>query len=398
MANFKYTVKNINGDTLKGALEALDTKEAQAILHKKDLTIISLIEEKSKLVAKKTIKLDQLAGFARQLATLVDSGIPLVQALLILSEQTDNKYLASIILKIKQDIEQGINFCDALKKHPAIFSELFVNMAKAGEASGMLNAVLERLATYLEKTASFIRKVKSALVYPVLVIIIAIGITSFLLIKVVPTFKGIFEMLGGTLPMPTKILIAASDLLRYNFLLTVIILIISAFLFKKYVNTEKGKYNFHKIILKAPIFGPLFRNMAVAKFSRTFSTLVKSGVPILTALEIVSKTSGNKIVEEAIEKSRVSIKEGEPIAKPLMESRIFPPMVTRMISVGEQTGELEKMLGKIADFYEEQVDITLANLSNMIEPLVIVFLGTVIGGIVVALFLPIFKITSLISA
>lgn len=400
MPNFKYSVKNINGETLKGTIDAPNNKEAQNMLHNKNLTIISLLEEKTSIrgAGKRSIKLDQLASFARQLATLVDSGIPLVQALGILTEQSENKYLGSIIFKIKQDIEQGVNFCDSLKKYPAIFSELFVNMAKAGEASGMLNNVLERLATYLEKTASFIRKVKSALVYPVLVVIIAISITAFLLIKVVPTFKGIFEMLGGALPVPTAILIFISDLLRKNFIILAGILLLASFFIKSYTKTKKGEYNFHKMMLKLPIFGTLFRNMAVAKFSRTFSTLVKSGVPILVSLEIVAKTSGNRIVEEAIEKSRLSIREGEPIAQPLSASNIFPPMVTRMISVGEQTGELEKMLGKIADFYEEQVDITLANLSNMIEPLVIVFLGVIIGGIVIALFLPIFKISTLIAA
>jgi type IV pilus assembly protein PilC len=270
-------------------------------------------------------------------------------------------------------------------------------MARAGETSGMLHEVLDRLASYLEKSAALARKIRSSLVYPAVVIVMAIIITGVLLLKVVPTFKGIFEVLGGELPLPTQILIGISDLLRSYFLYVLGALIVFGFLLKKYISTPRGRYQFDKTKLRVPVLGPLFRKLAVAKFSRTFSTLVKSGVTILNALEIVSKTSGNKVVEEAVLSCSKAVRDGEPISKPLAKSGIFPPMVCRMISVGEQSGQLEKMLTKIADFYDEQVDAATSALTSLIEPLVIAFLGIVIGGIVIALFLPIFKITQLIS-
>ncbi|MEK7849920.1 MAG: type II secretion system F family protein [Candidatus Omnitrophota bacterium] len=331
------------------------------------------------------------------MATMVDSGITLVQSLHILSEQAENKILSSVTLKIKEDIESGSSLHEALERHPKIFSNLYINMVKAGETSGLLDEILDRLASYLEKSSALQRKVKSSLVYPAVVISMAILITMVLLIKVVPTFKGIFDSLGGTLPMPTQILIGISDVLRKFFLFIVIAFAALVFLFKKYINTPKGRFQFDYNILRAPVFGPLFRKVVVAKFSRTLATLVKSGVPILNALEIVGKTAGNMVVEKAVTDARASIREGEPISEPLLRSGAFPPMVIRMISVGEQTGKLEKMLNKIADFYDEQVDTAVSGLTSMIEPLVIGFLGIIIGGIVVALFMPIFKITELIS-
>jgi type IV pilus assembly protein PilC len=338
-----------------------------------------------------------LVIFSRQLVTMIDAGIPVVQALGILAEQIENGNFKTIISTIRQDIEGGMSFCDALGKHPAVFSELYINMARAGEASGMLDEVLDRLATYLEKTAALTRKVQSSLVYPAVVISISIAITAFLLLKVVPTFKGIFDMLGGELPLPTRILIGASDLLRQSFLLIVVGLVVFSVAFKKYISTEKGRYNFDTQKLKMPVLGPLLLKVAVAKFSRTFSTLVKSGVSVLNALDIVAKTAGNKVIEETVLNCRTSVRDGEPISRPLTKSGIFPPMVCRMIGIGEQTGQLEKMLTKIADFYDEQVDAAVAGLTSIIEPMVILFLGVVVGGIVVSLFLPIFKITQLIT-
>jgi len=305
--------------------------------------------------------------------------------------------LHGVIISVRKDIEAGMNFCDSLSKYPRVFSEFFVNMVRAGEASGMLDEVLDRLATYLEKSTALARKVKSSMVYPAVVISMAILITTFLLLKVVPTFKGIFDMLGGQLPVPTQILIGVSEMLRKNFLFMVIALVIIIVAFKKYVSTDKGRHRYDAIMLKLPIIGDLVRKVAISKFSRTFSTLVRSGVNILNALDIVAKTSGNKIVEDAVASCRTAVRNGEPISKPLLKSPIFPPMVCRMIGVGEQTGQLEKMLTKIADFYEEQVDAAVAGLTSIIEPLVIAFLGIVIGGIVVSLFLPIFKITELLA-
>jgi type IV pilus assembly protein PilC len=290
-----------------------------------------------------------------------------------------------------------MSFCNALGKHPTVFSDLFINMTKAGETSGMLDEVYDRLASYLEKTAALNRKIRSSLVYPAVVVSMAILITAFLLLKVVPTFKGIFDSLGGTLPLPTLILLGISAALRKYILAMIIISVLASAAFKKYISTEKGHYNLDRFKLRAPVLGVLFRKLAVAKFARTFSTLVKSGVSILSALDIVSKTSGNKIVEEAVLNCSKAVRDGEPMARPLSKSGVFPPMVTRMIGVGEQTGQLEKMLSKIADFYDEQVDAAAAALTSMIEPLVIAFLGILIGGIVIALFLPIFKITELVA-
>jgi type IV pilus assembly protein PilC len=397
---YHYVAKDNTGKTVEGILDMPNETELINELHRRELLIISIRAEKrvSKAVVKKRkVKLDDLVVFSRQLATLIEAGIPLVQALNILEEQSENRYLGKVILSIRKDIEAGVSFPDALSKHPDVFSELFVNMAKAGEASGMLGEILQRLATYLEKNSSLIKKLRSGLVYPTIIVVMAILITTILLLKVVPTFKGIFEMLGGKLPFPTLILISISDFFRRYFFLFIVILIVGGFLFKQYITTEKGRYNFDKKKLQIPVLGLLFKKVAIARFSRTFSTLVKSGVDILNALEIVGKTSGNKIIEEAVYKCRQAIREGETIANPLLNSGVFPPMVCRMISIGEKTGQLDNMLAKIADFYEEQVDATVAGLVSLIEPIVIVFLGIVIGGIVISLFMPIFKITELIG-
>jgi len=401
MNSYQYIGKNKSGQTVSGIIQAASEAEIADILHKRDLIIVSVEIAKtskpsSKLSSKK-IKLDDLVIFSRQLATMIDAGIPLVNALSILGEQIENENLRAIVNVVRQDIEGGMSFCDALAKHPVVFSELFINMAKAGEASGMLNEILDRLATFMEKQAALNRKIISSLVYPAVVVSMAIVITAVLLLKVVPTFKGIFDSLGGSLPLPTQVLIYASDLLRKYFLYIVIFLGVGGYLFKNYLKTKKGRYKFDKTALRLPVFGPLLRKIAVAKFSRTFSTLVKSGVSVLSALDIVSKTSGNKVVEEAVVNCSKSVRDGEPISKPLAKSGVFPPMVTRMISVGEQTGQLEKMLSKIADFYDNQVDAATSALTSMIEPLVIAFLGVVIGGIVISLFLPIFKISQLMS-
>jgi len=401
MATYQYTAKDKNGQSVVGVLDGATEAEVAEVLHKKELIIVSIKQTKAKpaklKVKGKKIKLDDIVIFSRQLATMIDAGIPLVHSLGILGEQIENKGLKDVVIAVRHDIEAGMSFCDALAKHPTVFSELFINMAKAGETSGMLDEVLDRLATYLEKSAALARKIRSSLVYPAVVVSMAALITAVLLLKVVPTFKGIFDILGGTLPLPTRILIGASDILRQYFFVLVAVLLILGFLFRGYISSVKGRYNFDLQKLKLPVVGTLFRKVAVAKFSRTFSTLVKSGVAVLGALDIVSKTSGNKVVEEAVLDCSKSVRDGEPISRPLSKTGVFPPMVCRMIGVGETTGQLEKMLTKIADFYDEQVDAAAAALTSMIEPLVIAFLGIVIGGIVVSLFLPIFKITELIS-
>ena len=401
MNSYKYSAKNKNGQTINGTIQGASEAEVVDVLHKKEMVVFSVEFAKITTASPKLIdakvKLDDLVVFSRQLATMIDAGIPLVNALGILAEQIENDSLRGIVGRVRQDIEAGMSFCDALSKHPLIFSDLFVNMVKAGEASGMLNEILDRLATFMEKQAALNRKIISSLVYPAVVVSMAVIITAVLLIKVVPTFKGIFDSLGGTLPVPTQVLIFASDLLRKYFLFILASLGVGSYLFKRYLKTQKGRYAFDRFTLKVPVFGPLLRKLAVAKFSRTFSTLVKSGVSVLSALDIVSKTSGNKVVEEAVVNCSKSVRDGEPISRPLAKSGVFPPMVTRMINVGEQTGQLEKMLTKIADFYDDQVDAAAGALTSLIEPLVIAFLGIVIGGIVIALFLPIFKISQLMA-
>jgi len=401
MNTYKYVCKDTSGQSVNGTLDGISESEIAQLLHRQGLIVVSIEQVQAKTAGAKSkgagIKLDDLLIFSRQLATMIDAGIPLVQALGILSEQIENPSLRKIVGEVRQDIEAGMSFCDALAKHPRIFSELYINMVRAGEASGMLDDVLDRLATYMEKQAALIRKVSASLIYPAVIICMATAITALLLLKVVPTFKSIFDTLGGNLPLPTLILIGISDLFRKQFLFLVIALTALVIFLKKYVNTEKGRFQFDNAKLNLPVLGPLFRKLAIAKFARTFSTLSKSGVSVLNALEIVSKTSGNVIVEHAVTECSKSVRDGEPIYKPLEKSKVFPPMVCRMISVGEQTGQLEKMLSKIADFYDEQVDAAATGLASIIEPLVISVLGVVVGGIVISLFLPVFKISQMIS-
>lgn len=399
MSTFKYLAKETTGKTVSGILEYSNKALLIDALRKKGLVIIS-VEETAKRVVLSLggkVKLEEIVIFSRQLATMVDSGIPLVQALDILCEQIEKPAFKNILIRIKDDIETGSSLSDALGRHPAVFSALYVNMVRAGESSGALDDILDRLAAYLEKSSMLQRKVKSSLVYPAVVITMAVIITLVMLLKVIPTFKGIFAMLGGTLPLPTRILIFVSDSIREMFLYLIAAITIIVFALKRYIKTSRGKENFDKMLLGMPVLGSLFRKVAVAKFTRTLATLVKSGVPILVSLEIVGKTSGNAVIEKAVDSVRNGIKEGENIADPLAKSGAFPPMVVRMIKVGEQTGELEKMLTKIADFYEDQVDAAVSGLTSLIEPLIIAFLGIVIGGIVIAMFLPVFKLTEIIA-
>jgi type IV pilus assembly protein PilC len=401
MPHFKYTVKDASGNTVNSSADSKNRDGLIDMLRKQGFTIIALEEDKASEVRiaqfAKKVKLDDLVIFSRQLSTMVEAGIPLVNVLDILSQQIEKKGFAAVVKKIRDDVETGSSFSQALAKHPRIFSVLYINMVKAGESSGMLDEILNRVASYLEKSSALQRKVKSAMVYPVAVISISIAITVFLLVKVVPTFQGIFNMLGGDLPLPTQILILISDILRKWFVPGFVSIVILAVVLARYAKTEKGKVFFDGITLKLPVFGDLVRKVSVAKFSRTLSTLVKSGVPILSSLEIVAKTAGNKIVEAAVNNSKKAVREGKNLAEPLSKSPVFPPMVVRMISVGEQAGELEKMLSKIADFYDEQVDSAVAGMTSIIEPMIILFLGVVVGGIVLSIFMPIFKITEIIG-
>ena len=399
MPTFKYVAKETTGKTVSGVLEYSDKALLIDALRKKGLVIISIQEtaKRKAVFFGGKVKLEEIVIFSRQLATMVDSGIPLVQALDILFEQVEKSVFKNVLAKVRDDIETGSSLSDALGRHPSIFSVLYINMVKAGESSGALDDILDRLATYLEKANTLQRKVKSSLVYPAVVITMAILITLVMLLKVIPTFKGIFSMLGGTLPLPTRILIMVSDTIRNMFIYVVAGLSVFIYALRRYMKTRQGRENFDRLLLSMPVLGQLFRKVAVAKFTRTLSTLVKSGVPILVSLEIVGKTAGNTVIEKAVENVRNGIREGENIADPLAKSGAFPPMVVRMIKVGEQTGQLEKMLTKIADFYEDQVDVAVSGLTSLIEPLIISFLGIVIGGIVIAMFLPVFKLTEIIA-
>jgi len=405
--SFKYTAKSKEGKSVSGTLDAADRAAAISLLRKQELIIVSLDETVKSgspfklpfgmMGMKKKVKIDDLVIFSRQLATMVDAGIPLVSALDILGEQIENKTFSAVVREIRNEVETGSSFSESLARHKTVFSQLFVNMVKAGETSGMLDEILDRVATYLEKTSALQRKVKTALVYPAVVSGMALAITLLLLLKVIPVFKGIFEGFGAQLPRPTLILITISDALQKYFIFGAGLAIGLGFLLFRLVRTEKGRLKFDTLLLRLPVFGILFIKVAVSKFTRTLSTLIKSGVPILAALDIVGKTSGNKLVEKTIDNVRANVREGESVAEPLARSKIFPPMVTRMVSVGEQTGELEKMLSKIADFYDEQVDAAVGSLTSMMEPFIIAFLGIVIGSIVICMFLPIFKITSIVS-
>ena len=403
MANFKYTAKDSDGKALNGFFEASDYASALDVLRKKGLIIVSVSEASPKAgfssasFGKKKIKMDDIVVFSRQLATMVDAGIPLVGALDILGEQIENRTFGRIILKIRNDVETGSSLSEAIAKHKKVFSPLFVNMVKAGESSGMLDDILERLASYMEKTNSLQKKIRAALIYPSVVSFMALLITMILLLKVIPIFKNIFSGFDAALPVPTQVLIAISDNLQKFFLVIIAVIVLIVIFMIRYTKTEKGRLRYDSFLLKLPLFGTLFKKVAISKFTRTLSTLIKSGVPILSSLEIVGKTAGNKAIEIAVEMVRTNVREGESIADPLARSKLFPLMVVRMVSVGEQSGQLEKMLSKIADFYDEQVDIAVSGLTSLIEPLIIAFLGIVIGSIVICMFLPIFKITSVMG-
>ncbi len=401
MPRFVYFAKDREGNPVKGVIEAKERNIALDLLHRKGLIILSLQEDKIKPGQHarfgEGVSLMDLVLFTRQLATMVESGIPLPQAFEILYEQITKPYFKKVILSIKEDIEGGESLSNAMAKFPQVFSPLYIYMVRAGEASGALNEILDRLAGYLESTNALISKVRSAMVYPIAVLSIAVLITTGLLIFVVPKFKEMFETLGGELPLPTKILLAISDILRNYIIFVIVAVVVFVLILVRALQTEKGKYAFDSFILKVPVIGDLLKKVSIAKFARTLATLMRSGVPILDGLEIVAKVSGNKVVEMNLLKAKENIKEGESISSPLEKAKIFPPMVYRMVAVGEQTGELEKMLLKIADFYEEQVNAAVEALTSLMEPMIMVILGTLIGGIVISLFLPVFNLSKLIQ-
>jgi type IV pilus assembly protein PilC len=338
-----------------------------------------------------------LVIFTRQLATMIDAGLPIVQCLDVLAAQSPNKRLRNVVRELKDEVESGSTFTDALRKHPKLFDDLFVNMVAAGEVGGILDSILHRLAGYMEKAMKLRSKIKGAMIYPVTIIAVAVIVTAVLLIFVIPVFAELFSSFGQALPAPTQFVINLSNFTTAYIHYLMGLAVAAGVACRQFYRTESGRLAFDQMFLQLPVFGDLVRKASVARFTRTLSTLVSSGVPILDALAITARTSGNKVVERAILSTRVSISEGRTIAEPLMESKVFPPMVCQMISVGETTGALDAMLQKIADFYEEEVDNAVANLTALMEPMVIFFLGIVIGGLVISMYLPIFKLGSVIS-
>jgi type IV pilus assembly protein PilC len=396
MPTFAFSGRTRAGETITGERVA-DTMDAVvATLRREQVLVTQINPAKAKTKARraKTVNPKNLAVFVRQFSVMIDAGLPLVQCLEILGTQEEDKNFAEVILATRGDVESGASLADAMKKHPKTFDSLFTNMIAAGEAGGILDTILKRLATYIEKNVKLKGQVKSAMIYPVAIVIIAGLVVGVILWKVIPTFANLFAGLGAQLPLPTRVVIALSNnLVRFGPFLIVGVGALS-YAFKSYYATPNGRRAIDRIVLKLPILGILMRKIAVARFCRTLSTLLASGVSILEALDITAKTAGNAIVEDAIQVTRTSIERGETIARPLKETAVFPPMVVQMIGVGEATGALDTMLGKIADFYEEEVDVAVAGLLTLLEPVMIALLGGTVGGIVIAMYMPIFDLIS----
>jgi len=404
MGKFKWEGTTKSGQSMKGEMEAPNEQAVQAQLRRQGISPGN-IKEAGKgfdmelkipgFEPKVTTK--DLVVFTRQFATMIDAGLPLVQCLDILGKQQENKTFKANLTQVKEDVESGSTFADALKKHPNAFDTLYINLVAAGEIGGILDTILNRLAAYIEKAMKLKKKVKSAMTYPATIIGIAVLVIAVILVFVIPQFQSMFESFGSTLPLPTLIVIAISDFLQNYIFVIIGVCYGTAWGLKRIYKTPKGQLFMDALFLKLPVMGILIRKVAVAKFTRTLGTMISSGVPILDGLDIVAKTAGNKIVENAIYKVSQSISEGKTIAEPLEQSGVFPPMVCQMIAIGEQSGSIDTMLNKIADFYDDEVDDAVGNLTAMMEPMLMLFLGTTVGGLVVAMYLPIFKMASAIG-
>ena len=402
MPTFAYSGRTRTGQTISGEHVA-DSMDAAVAALRRDQIMVTRIdaakaakskEAKAKAPKGKSVPAKNLAIFTRQFSVMIDAGLPLVQCLEILGRQEPNKHFAAAILKVREDVEAGAALADAMKRHPKTFDALYSNMIAAGEAGGILDTILKRLAVYIEKAVKLKGEVKSAMIYPVAVIVIAVLVVGAILWKVIPTFASLFQGLGAQLPMPTRVVIALSDgIVAYGWIVLVVIGLIG-WAIKTYYATEGGRRMIDRLLLKTPILGGILRKVAVARFCRTLSTLLASGVPILDGLDITARTAGNAIIEDAIQTTRSGIERGETVSGPLRETNVFPSMVVQMINVGETTGALDAMLSKIADFYEEEVDTAVAGLLTLMEPVMIAFLGVVVGGIVIAMYMPIFDLIS----
>jgi type IV pilus assembly protein PilC len=404
MPTFAYSGRTRAGQTVTGERAADTMDAAVAALRREQILVTRITPTKAKeeTAAKKEkvgkigkkVSAKNLAVFTRQFSVMIDAGLPLVQCLDILGSQEEDKNFAAVILQTRSDVEAGASLADAMRKHPKTFDSLFTNMIAAGEAGGILDTILKRLATYIEKAVKLAGQVKSAMIYPVAVIVIAGLVVGVILWKVIPTFAGLFAGLGADLPLPTRVVIWLSDALVRYIIFIVIGIGLLGYAFKQYYATPGGRRVVDAALLKAPVLGNILRKIAVARFCRTLATLISSGVPILDGLDITARTAGNAVIEDAVLLTRKSIERGETISVPLKETNVFPSMVVQMIGVGEATGALDTMLAKIADFYEEEVDAAVAGLLTLLEPIMIAFLGVIVGGIVIAMYLPIFDLIS----
>jgi type IV pilus assembly protein PilC len=400
MPMFTYTARAVNGELKTATIDAATREDVVAQLRRQRLTVVKVDDaaESKKKPSGGGIKMRDIVIFTRQFSTMINSGLPLVQALDILAKQSENKQLQAVTRAVVFDVESGHTVADALRKHPKAFSDLYVNMVAAGEAGGILDTILMRLATFMEKNDNLVRKVKGAMIYPGVIMTVAAIAISILLIFVIPVFQSMFGQVGLALPLPTRIVIGLSEFLRgMGGVMVVGGLIGGFFLLKQYYATPNGKLMIDKLMLSFPVLGDVLRKSAVSRFTRTLGTLISSGVSILDGLEITAKTAGNRVIQDAIMASRASIAGGDTISAPLAKSAVFPPMVISMIAVGESTGGLDEMLAKIADFYDEEVDAAVSGLLSLLEPVMIVFLGVVVGGMVVAMYLPIFDMINAVQ-
>lgn len=399
MPTFTYTARSTTGDLKSATIDAPSRDDAVAQLRRQRLTIVKVDEEKNavKKASGKGIGMRDIVIFTRQFSTMINAGLPLVQALDILAKQSENKNLSAVVRNVVFDVESGNTVADAMRKHPKAFSDLYTNMVAAGEAGGILDTILNRLAVFMEKNDALVRKVKGAMIYPMVILCVAALCIVILLWKVIPVFASMFGSVGMELPLPTKIVIGMSGFLTGYWWAILGGLAGGAFALKNFYATQNGQLLIDKLLLKVPVLGDVLRKSAVSRFTRTLGTLISSGVSILDGLEITARTSGNRVVQDAIMGSRASIAGGETIAGPLQKSQVFPPMVISMIAVGEQTGGLDEMLSKIADFYDDEVDAAVSALLSLLEPVMIVFLGVVVGGMIVAMYLPIFDMVNAVK-
>ena len=399
MPVWTYSARTVGGDIRRSEIDLPSKDHVIAYLRRQKLIPVT-VREKPKdisLMQRKKVKAREIVIFTRQFATMINAGLPLVQALDILARQTENAMLKKAVQDTLYDVEAGNTLADALSQHPKVFSQLYVNMVSAGESGGLLDTILLRLATFLEKSEQLARKVKGAMVYPAVVLGVAVIAIAILLLFVIPTFESVFASFNQTLPLPTRLVIGMSAILQGYWWAMAVGIVVAVLIFRRWVGTATGRLRFDRFMLRVPVLGSLVRKAAIARFTRTLGTMLSSGVTILDGLEITARTAGNRVIHDAVMESRTAIAGGKSIAEPLKETEVFPPMVTQMIHVGEETGDLDGMLSKIADFYDDEVDVAVENLLKVLEPALIVILGTVVGGMIVAMYLPIFGLVNAIQ-